>query len=166
MELWQEAFTQVSAVTKYFDGLLDYDVQRLPWTISRALAYVQEHSSNLFLHIAGFICQGVIVRDKALSCHAKAVSCFNKGKVSKGLRFGGTFWLGQIGGNFLLAGWCTSIRMEDKASLYPKIVEYQRLFGPGVLKSLGTDKGYYSEANRRHLGWLEGLVPCQCWIDG
>lgn len=157
LELWQEAFTQVSAVTKYFDGMLDYDAQRLPWNIGRALTQVQEHSANLFLHIASFICQGVMVRDKALSFHAQAISCFNKGKLAKGWQFGRAFQLGRLGGNFLLAGWCSSIRMEDKASLRPMIVEHQHLFGKGILKSLGTDRGYYSEANRRYLEWLEGL---------
>ena len=104
LELWQEAFSQVSSVTKYFDGLLNYDVQRLPWNIRRAWAQVQEHSSNLFLHIASFICQGVMVRDKPLSLHAQAVSCFNKGKLAQGLQFGRAFQLGRIEGNFLLAG--------------------------------------------------------------
>jgi IS5 family transposase len=47
--------------------------------------------------------------------------------------------------------------MEDKAALHPMIVEHQHLFGKGILKSLGMDQGYYSEANRRCLRWLEGL---------
>ncbi len=157
MELWQEAFTQVSAVTKYFDGLLDYDVQRLPWNIQQARYQVQEHSSNLFLHIASFICQGVMVRDKALSLHAQALSCFNKGKLSKGLQFGRAFQLGRVGGNFLLVGQGTSIRMEDKSSVRPMVTEHQHLFGPGRLHSFGTDKGFYSQANRRYLESLEGL---------
>ncbi len=157
LELWQEAFSQVSPVTKYLDGLLDYDVQRLPWNIQQALYQVQEHSSNLFLHIASFICQGVMVRDKALSLYAKAVRCFNKGKLSKGLQFGRAFQLGRIGGNFLLVGLCTSIRMEDKSSVRPMVTEHQHLLGQDTLESLGTDKGYYSEANRRYLESLAGL---------
>lgn len=157
LELWREAFSQVSPVTKYFDGLLNYDGQRLPWNIHRAWAQVQEHSSKLFLHIASFICQGVMVRDKPLSLHAQAVSCFNQGKLARGLQFGRAFQLGRIEGNFLLAGWCSSIRMEDQTSLRPMIVEHQHLFGKGILKSLGTDKGYYSEANRGYLRGLEGL---------
>ena len=157
LELWREAFSQVSPVTKYFDGLLNHDGQRLPWNIHRAWAQVQEHSSKLFLHIASFICQGVMVPDKPLSLHAQAVSCFNKGKLAKGLQFGRAFQLGRIEGNFLLAGWCSSIRMEDKTSLRPMIVEHQHLFGKGILKSLGMDKGYYSEANGRYLRGLEGL---------
>ena len=155
--LWHEALTQIGHVRKYFDVLLDYDRQRMPWNIRQALGHVHEHCSNLFLHVASFLCRGVVVPDKALSLHAKAVSCFNKGKAAKGLQFGRAFQLGRIGGNFLLVGACTSIRMEDKASVRPMIAEHQRLFGAGVLTSAGTDKGYYSGANRKYLRSVEGL---------
>jgi transposase, IS5 family len=47
--------------------------------------------------------------------------------------------------------------MEDKAAVRPMIAEHQRLFGAGVLTSAGTDKGYYSGANRKYLRSLEGL---------
>jgi IS5 family transposase len=158
--LWHEAFTQIGHVRKYFDVLLDYDRQRMPWNIRQALDHVHEHCSNLFLHVASFLCRGVVVPDKAFSLHAKAVSCFNKGKAAKGLQFGRAFQLGRIGGNFLLVGACTSIRMEDKAAVRPMIEEHQRLFGAGVLTSSGTDKGYYSGANRKYLRSLEGLKEC------
>jgi transposase, IS5 family len=155
--LWHDALTQIGHVRKYFDVLLDYDIQRMPWNIRQALDHVHEHCSNLFLHVASFLCRGVVVPDKALSLHAKAVSCFNKGKAGKGLQFGRAFQLGRISGNFLLVGACTSIRMEDKASVRPMIAEHQRLFGAGVLTSAGTDKGYYSGANRKYLRSVEGL---------
>jgi hypothetical protein len=148
--LWHEAFTQIGHVRKYFDVLLDSDRQRMPWHIRQALDHVHEHCSNLFLHVASFLCRGVVVPEKALSLHAKAVSCFNKGKAAKGLQCGRAFQLGRIRGNFLLVGACTSIRMEDKASVRPMIEEHQRLFGAGVLTSAGTDKGYYSGANRKY----------------
>jgi transposase, IS5 family len=45
------------------------------------LDHVHAHCSNLFLHVASFLCRGLVVPDKALSLHAKAVSCFNKGKI-------------------------------------------------------------------------------------
>ena len=158
--LWHEAFTQIGHVRKYFDVLLDDDRQRMPWNIRQALDHVHEHCSNLFLHVASFLCRGVVVPDKAFSLHAKAVSCFNKGKAAKGLQFGRAFQLGRIGGNFLLVGACTSIRMEDKAAVRPMIEEHQRLFGAGVLTSSGTDKGYYSGVNRKYLRSLEGLKEC------
>jgi len=155
--LWHEAFTQMSHVRKYFDVLLDDDIQRMPWNIRRSLDQVNEYCSTYFLHVASFLCRGVVVPDKALSFHAQAVSCFNKGKAAKGLQFGRAFQLGRIGGNFLLVAACTSIRMEDKAAVRPMIAVHQDLFGAGVLTSSGMDKGYYSGANRTYLQSLEGL---------
>jgi IS5 family transposase len=155
--LWHEAFTQISHVKKYFDVLLDYDLQRLPWNIRRSLNQVNEYCSHFFLHVASCMCREVIVSEKALSFHAKAVSCFNKGKLAKRWQFGRAFQLGRIGGNFVVVGACTSIRMEDKAAVCPMIEEHQGLFGAGVLRSFGTDKGYYSGANRQCLRSVEGL---------
>ncbi len=157
-ELWHEAFTQIKEVRKYFDVLLDYDIQRMPWNIRRALEQVNEHCSQFFFSVAGFICRGVVDRNKPLSFHAQAVNCFNKGKASKGLQFGRAFQLGRIGGNFLLVGECTSLRLEDKASVRPMVTEHQNLFGKGALRSFGTDKGYYSGANGKYLRSVEGLV--------
>jgi hypothetical protein len=155
--LWHEAFTQISHVRKYFDVLLDYDRHRMPWNIRYALDQINEYCSNLFLHVARFMCRGVVVPDKALSFHARAVCCFNKGKTAHGLEFGHAFQLGRIGGNFLVVGACTSIRMEDKASVRPMIEAHQGLFGQGVLQSFRTDKGYYIQANHAYLCPVTGL---------
>jgi transposase, IS5 family len=156
-ELWHEALTQIHQVRKYFDVLLDYDIHRMPWNIRRAWEQVHAHCPNLFLHVASFLCRGVVVPEKALSFHAQAVRCFNKGKAAHGLEFGRAFQLGRSGGNFLVVGACTSIRMEDKASVHPMIEVHQGLFGQGVLRSFGTDKGYYSQANRDYLCAVKGL---------
>jgi transposase, IS5 family len=156
-ELWHEAFAQISHVRKYFDVLRDYDIQRMPWTIRRALDQVNAHCSNLFLHVASFMCRGVVIPDKALSFHARAVSCFNKGKAAHALEFGRAFQLGRLGGNFLVVGTCTSIRMEDKASVRPMVEAHQGLFGQGMLQSFGTDKGYYSRTNSNYLHTVAGL---------
>jgi hypothetical protein len=98
--LWHEAFTQIGHVRKYFDVLLDSDRQRLPWNIRRSLDQVNEYCSTYFLQVASFLCRGAVIPDKALSFHAQAVSCFNKGKAAKGIQFGRAFQLGRIGGNF------------------------------------------------------------------
>jgi hypothetical protein len=95
--------------------------------------------------------------EKALSFHAKAISCFNKGKLAKGLQFGRAFQLGRIGGNFLVVDSCTSLRMQDTDSVRPMMAVHQGLFGQEMLKSCGTDKGYYSSANRKYLKSLEHL---------
>src|SRR5215831_3143928 len=159
-ELWHEAFTQIHQVRKYFAIVLAYDIQRMPWNIRRAWEHVHAHCSNLFLHVASFLCRGVIVPEKALSFHAQAVSCFNKGKAAKGLQFGRAFQLGRLGGNVLVVGACTSIRMEDKASIRPMLEAHQGLFGQGVWQSFGTDKGYYSQANHDYLCAATGLKEC------
>jgi transposase, IS5 family len=156
-DLWHESFTQISHVRKYFEVLLDYDIDRMPWNIRRASDQVKVYCSDLFLHVASFMCRGVMVPDKALSFHAKAVSCFNKGKLAKGLQFGRAFQLGRIGGNFLLVAPCTSVRMEDTASVRPMIRTHQEVCGQDVLASCGMDKGYYSNANHEYLQSLEGL---------
>src|SRR5262245_59827705 len=132
----------------------------MPWNIHRALDQINAYCSAHFLHVASFLCRGVVVPEKALSFHAIAVSCFNKGKAAHRLEFGRAFQLGRLGGNFLVVGACTSIRMEDKASVRPMIEEHQHLFGAGILTSSGMDKGYYSGANRRYLRSLEGLKEC------
>src|SRR5262249_14374534 len=87
----------------------------------------------IFLHVASFLCRGVVVPEKALSFHAQAVRCFTKGKAAHGLECGRAFQLGRIGGNCLMVGACTSIRMEDKASVRLMIEAHQGLFGQGVL---------------------------------
>jgi transposase, IS5 family len=155
--LWHEAFAQVTKMTKYFPILLDDDIQRMPWNIRRALNQVQTHGSDVFLNAVSFILRGEANPDKALSFHLQAVSCFNKGKAGKGLQFGRAFQLGRIGGNFLLAGTCDSVPMEDKHNVRPMIETHQALFGNQALHSFGSDKSYYSQANRKYLQGLETL---------
>lgn len=155
--LWHEAFTQVTEIQKYFKLLQDDDVQRMPWNIRRALDQIQTHGSNVFLHAIRFILRGEASPDKALSFHAQALACFNKGKAGKGLQFGRAFQLGRMGGNFLLVGPCDAVRLEDKQSVRPMIETHQALFGEDTLQSFGTDKGYYSQANRKYLQALETL---------
>ncbi len=128
-----------------------------PGTSVGHLDQVNEHCSNLFLHVASFLCRGVVIPDKALAFHARAVSCFNKGKAARALEFGRAFQLGRIGGNFLVVGPCTSIRMEDKASVRPMVEAHQGLVGQGMLQSFGTDKGYYSQTNYNYLCAVAGL---------
>ena len=54
-ELWHEAFTQIHQVRKYFDIVLAYDIQRMPWNIRRAWEHVHAHCSPLFIHVASFL---------------------------------------------------------------------------------------------------------------
>jgi hypothetical protein len=47
-DLWHEAFTQINHVRKYFQILLDYDIDRMPWNIRRAFDQISAHCSDLF----------------------------------------------------------------------------------------------------------------------
>ena len=156
-KLWHESFMQIHNVKKYFEVLLDDDIECMPWNIRRALDQVNGYCSTYFLHVASFMCRGVMVPEKVLSFHAKAISCFNKGKLGKGLQFGRVFELGRIGGNFLLVDSCTSLRMEDTDSVRPMIQAHQSFFGQQMLRSCGADKGYYSSDNRKYLESLHNL---------
>ena len=53
----------------------------------------------------------------------------------------------RIGGNFLIPFTSTSIKMPDKKSLIPAVMEHQEIFGIGVLENVATDKGYFSKKN-------------------
>jgi transposase, IS5 family len=132
-------------------------MDRMPWNMRRAFDQVNAYGSDLFLHVASFLYRGVMVPDNAFSCHAKAVRGFNKGKLVKGLQFGRAFQLGRIGGHFLWVAPCTSVRMEDNASVRPMIRAHQEVCGQDVLASCGMDKGYDSTANHQYVPSWEGL---------
>lgn len=125
----------------------DHLLKTLPWYIRRAWEQIKEHGKKYFSDVEDYIRTGKLTKGKVMSFHLRDIACFNKGKEGKGLQFGRQFQLGRIGGNFMLVSACTSIRMEDKHSVRSMIEEHQQLFGEGELKSYGTDKGYYSQAN-------------------
>jgi hypothetical protein len=60
-DLWLEAFTQINHVQKYFQILLNYDIDYMPWNIHRAFDQINAHYSNLFLNVASFMCRGEMV---------------------------------------------------------------------------------------------------------
>jgi len=129
----------------------------LPWNLRRAIDQITEQGWRFVLDVAHFIRTHTIKPSKILAFHCGAVACIRKGKVGKDNEFGRVFQVGRIGGNFLLVGACTSLRMEDPASLQPMIATHQHLFGEGTLQSCGTDKSYYSAVNRQYLQALPGL---------
>jgi transposase, IS5 family len=149
---------QVKPVIAFCTALSPQAYAALPWNIGRAIDQITTQGWRFLLDVAHFIRTHTIKPGKILAFHCGAVACIRKGKVGKENEFGRVFQVGRIGGNFLLVGACTSLRMEDAASLPPMITEHQRLFGQGTLRSCGTDKGYYSAANRKYLRALEGLA--------
>jgi IS5 family transposase len=78
------------------------------------------------------------------------VACFNKNKLHKKYQFGRAYQLGRLGGNFLIVGNNTSVRMEDKHSLQPMVEMHQTLFQTADVQ-IATDKGYYSKNNVTYL---------------
>ena len=69
-DLWHESLTQISHVRTYFKLLLDDDLDRMPWNIRRAFDQVNAYCADLFLHVANFLCRGVMVarQGRIVSC--------------------------------------------------------------------------------------------------
>jgi IS5 family transposase len=148
---------QVQPVIAFCAGLSPQAYGALPWNIRRTIAQITAQGWRFIVDVAHFIRTHSIKPGKILAFHCAAVACSRKGKVGKENEVGRVFQVGRIGGNFLLVGACSSLRMEDAASLLPMITTHQQLFGPGTLRSCGTDKSYYSAANRKYLRALPGL---------
>lgn len=146
-DLWMSVFSQVSPVLKILDKVLDeVDWKQMPWNIKRTAEQLAQYAHAYLVDVVIFLNRGVMVTGKRLAFHLNEVTCFNKGKA-KGLQFGRAFQLGRLGGNFLIVEKCTSVRMEDSASLKPIIKNCQQLFGAKQNISVATDKHYYSKAN-------------------
>jgi IS5 family transposase len=148
---------QVKPVIAFCTALSPQASAALPWHIRRTIAQITAQGWRFVLDVAHFIRTHTLKPGKLLAFHCAAVACIRKGKVGKENEFGRVFQVGRIGGNFLLVGACTSLRMEDATSLQPMIATHQHLFGEGTLRSCGTDKSYYSAANRKYLRALPGL---------
>jgi transposase, IS5 family len=135
---------QLRAMIQFCEGL---KLKNLPWNIRQASHQIARHGWRLLLDIAHFIRTNHIKKNKILSLHCQAVACIKKGKVGKDTEFGRVFQLGRIGGNFIVPFTSTSLRMNDKKSFVSVLKEYASHFGLGQLKSISTDKGYFSRAN-------------------
>jgi len=147
-ELWTCVFDQVAPALNVVEKLLDEtDWIQMPWNVKRAAQQLLLYGRQHFLDVCWFLNHGTMQIGKRLSFHLTQVSCFNKGKLGKGLQFGRAFQLGRIAGNFLIVEKCTSVRMDDKESLRPMIKTHQELFGKSDKVSVATDKGYYSKNN-------------------
>lgn len=138
---------ELRPVIEFFESLSTRQRQALSWPIRRTLTQVREHGWRYLLDVEHFVRTHTLKPGKRLSFNAEAVACIKKGKAGKPHEFGRVFQLGRIGGNFLMAFSCTSVRMEDKPSLLPAVHEHRKLFGDEALTEIGTDKGYYSARN-------------------
>ena len=145
--LWDAVSDPVVRVTKACREIGREGMFGLKWNVIRALDQLLDHGEDYLESAKRYIETGKNEDGKRLSFHLNEVECFNKGKDHKRYEFGRTFQLGRIGGNFMIVGECTTTRMDDKKSLKPMLDQHQDLFGKDSLKSLGTDKGYYSRKN-------------------
>jgi transposase, IS5 family len=123
----------------------------LPWNIRRAFDQIKNDAWRYLLDVGHFTRTHSIKVGKILSFHAKDVACIKKGKIGKDKEFGRVFQLGRIGGNFMTVLESTSIRMPDKSSFIPLLIEHENIFGKGVLETVAVDKGYWSGKNKKYL---------------
>ena len=150
-ELHRFVKQQLRPVVAVCDALDPKRLGSLPWNIRRAAVQIRAQAWRYLLDVGHFTRTHTIKAGKVLAFHAQAVTCIKKGKIGKENEFGRVFQLGRIKGNFLYVLASTSLRMEDKQSLTPMLVEHANLFGNGTLKSASADKGYWSAKNQREL---------------
>lgn len=139
--------TQLRPAIEFCQSMSSRQIKALPWNIQKALMEIREMGWRYLLDVAHFTRVHGIKAGKILSFHAHQVACIKKGKAGKDKEFGRVFQLGRIGGNFLIAFACNSVRMSDKQSLLPAVHEHRMIFGNDTLKQVGTDKGYYKRKN-------------------
>lgn len=131
-------------------------LQKLPWNYRDAANVILKEGLKYLLDVTHFIDTKKIKTGKLLSFGMKDVICISKGKASKSVEFGRVFQMGRMAGNFLVCYTCTSLRMPDKVSLKPILLEHQKIFGEGILESVTTDKGYYTNDNVEYVEKLTG----------
>ena len=137
----------VRRITNLCENITSMDLAALPWNVSRSITQLLTYGESYLLSAQTFINTGKAESTKRLSFHLDQVSCFNKKKAHKKYEFGRAFQLGRISNNFLFVGQSKDVRMDDKKSFIPMIEQHEELFGKNTLKSIATDKGYYSKRN-------------------
>lgn len=122
-------------------------IKKLSWGARRSMEQLT-HAAEYFVSVQQYIETGTASLQKRLSLHLENVACFNKKKAHKKYEFGRAFQLGRLSnGNFLFVGKSSNVRMDDKKSFIPMLQEHEDLFGTNTLRSVTTDKGYYSRSN-------------------
>lgn len=140
---------QLRPVIAFSQTISKKEALNLPWNIQRIYRQIKNNARRYLLDVGHFTRTHAIKVGKLLSFHASQVACIKKNKAYKKMEFGRVFQLGRIKGNFLFVLKSTSVRMEDKHSFIPLVKEHQKLFGNGILENLATDKGYWSDKNRK-----------------
>lgn len=146
-EYHQVVKKELKPAIEFMESLSPQALCHLPWNIQKASGVVADKGRRYLLDVAHFIRTHSIKQGKILSWHAEEVACIKKGKVNKDNEFGRVFQLGRIGGNYMIPFASHDLQMNDKESLIACLKEHGEIFGSGVLKEVGTDKGYYSQTN-------------------
>ena len=146
-ELHQLVKRQIRPIIDMCEKLSPKEVTKMPWNIRVAFEQIKFQARRYLLDVGYFVRTQTMKTGKILSFHAKDVTCIKKGKIGKDKEFGRVYQLGRIKGNFLFVLESTSLRMEDKHALIPLLAEHTALFGENTLKSVATDKGYFSGKN-------------------
>ncbi len=157
MSLLKVVSKEVKSVISVCEGLSEEIIEKMPWNQKRTINQIRESARQYLKDVKSFLIKGFVVPTKRLSFHLKEVVCFTKGKLGKKYQFGRAFQLGRIGGNFFVVGKCTSLQMPDKTSVSAIVKEHENIFGKGKIKSVGTDKAYYSSKNEKLLA-KKGVV--------
>ncbi len=124
---------------------------KLSWNMKRSMQQL-EHAIAYFASVKQYVETGTASLEKRLSLHLNEVACFNKKKAHKKYEFGRAFQIGRLSkGNFLFVGKSNNVRMDDKKSFISMLQEHENLFGKEALRSVATDKGYYSNKNVKAL---------------
>ena len=148
-KLYRTVKQQVRPIIDYCEGLKKKHVKKLPWNIRAKVGQIREHARKYLKAVRHFIRTHKMRVGKILSFHLREVVCIKKGKVGKDKQFGRVFQLMRVGGNFILPLSAKQVRNEDKKAVEPMLEDHRRIFGAGTLKSLSTDKGYYSSPNTK-----------------
>ena len=151
MDLLKVVAKEVKPIILACERLKEEVIKEMPWNQRRTIQQIRESARQYLKDVKTFVRKGYVVPTKRLSFHLKEVVCLIKGKLGKKYQFGRVFQLERLKGNFFIVGKCATPHMPDKAAIEPMIKEHENLFGKKRIKSLSTDKAYYSDKNERFL---------------
>jgi hypothetical protein len=123
-----------------FESLNKRDKQALKSYIIKAPALLTDLFEHCYDHEKR--------RANVFSFNREDVLLFNKNKHHKGLEFGRQFQIGRVEGNFLFSIPNDNLRMNDPES-FKKVLKGHIETFKTPMKSITTDKGYYSKDNER-----------------
>jgi hypothetical protein len=151
MSLLDVVCEETRAVIDACSHLSESIINKMPWNIKRSINQINDIANQYLKDVRTFIVEGSMVATKRISFHLKEVACFSKGKLGKKYQFGRAFQLARMDGNFVIVTKCETVQMPDKTSLSLIIEEHEKIFDGAKIKSVATDKGYYSAQNEKLL---------------